>query len=110
MPAIKYRVSLSEAEVDMLEALLRKGKSAARKQTRARILLKAAAGCKDAEINAIPLPVRTASARRGRDAEALGLAAFDGRIGKCAMHRFRAAGMIAVTVENLTPTLRGRSL
>jgi hypothetical protein len=50
MPAIKYRVTLSEEEVEMLEALLRKGKSAARKQTRARILLKAAAGCKDAEI------------------------------------------------------------
>ena len=50
MPAIKYRVTLSDDEVEMLEALLRKGKSAARKQTRARILLKAAAGCKDAEI------------------------------------------------------------
>ena len=50
MPAIKYRVTLSEDEVAMLESLLRKGKSAARKQTRARILLKAAAGCKDAEI------------------------------------------------------------
>ena len=50
MPAIKYRVTLTEEEVEMLEALLRKGKSAARKQTRARILLKAAAGCKDAII------------------------------------------------------------
>jgi transposase len=50
MPAIKYRVMLTEDEVEMLEALLRRGKSAARKQTRARILLKAAAGCKDAEI------------------------------------------------------------
>ena len=50
MPAIKYRVTLTEEEVEMLEALLRKGKSAARKQTRARILLKASAGCKDATI------------------------------------------------------------
>ena len=50
MPAIKYRVTLTDDEVDLLETLLRKGKSAARKQTRARILLKAAAGCKDAEI------------------------------------------------------------
>ena len=50
MPAIKYRVTLTEAEVETLEGLLRKGKSAARKQTRARILLKAAAGCKDAVI------------------------------------------------------------
>jgi transposase len=50
MPAIKYRVSLTEEEKEMLESLLRKGKSAARKQTRARILLKAAAGSQDAEI------------------------------------------------------------
>jgi hypothetical protein len=50
MPAIKYRVTLTEDEVEMLETLLRKGKSAARRQTRARILLKAAAGCKDATI------------------------------------------------------------
>lgn len=50
MPPIKYRVKLTEDGVEMLESLLRKGKSAARKQTRARILLKAAAGCKDAEI------------------------------------------------------------
>lgn len=50
MPAIKYRVTLTDDEVEMLEAMLRKGKCAARKQTRARILLKAAAGCKDAAI------------------------------------------------------------
>ena len=50
MPAIKYRVTLTDDEVEMLEAMQRKGKCAARKQTRARILLKAAAGCKDAEI------------------------------------------------------------
>ncbi len=50
MPAIKYRVMLTDDEVEMLEALLRKGKSAARKQTRARILLKAAAGSKDVQI------------------------------------------------------------
>jgi transposase len=50
MPAIKYRVRLTEEEKEELESLLRKGKSAARKQTRARILLKAASGSKDAEI------------------------------------------------------------
>lgn len=50
MPAIKYRVTLTDDEEEILEALLRKGKSAARKQTRARILLKSAAGCKDAAI------------------------------------------------------------
>jgi transposase len=50
MPAIKYRVILTEEEKECLESLLRKGKSAARKQTRARILLKAASGSQDAEI------------------------------------------------------------
>lgn len=50
MPAIKYRVTLSEEEKTELEALLKKGRSAARQQTRARILLKAAAGCRDEEI------------------------------------------------------------
>ena len=50
MSAIKYKVSLSENEVVQLEALLCKGKSAARKQTRARILLKSATGCKYSEI------------------------------------------------------------
>ncbi|MDR2689242.1 MAG: hypothetical protein LBB76_05730 [Azoarcus sp.] len=43
-------MSLTEEEKAMLESLLRKGKSAARKQTRARILLKATAGSKDTEI------------------------------------------------------------
>jgi hypothetical protein len=49
-PAIKYRVTLTDNDVEILEALLRKGKSAARRQTRARILLKAAADWKDAAI------------------------------------------------------------
>jgi hypothetical protein len=50
MPAIKYKVNLTEAEKLNLEALLHKGKSAARSQTRARILLKAASGCQDKAI------------------------------------------------------------
>lgn len=50
MPAIKYKVNLSDDEKLQLEALLRKGKSAARSQTRARILLKAAAGLQDKDI------------------------------------------------------------
>jgi transposase len=50
MPGIKYRVRLTEEEKEMLESLPRKGKSAARRQTRARVLLKAAAGSRDAEI------------------------------------------------------------
>ena len=50
MPAIKYRVTLTDDEVEMLESLVRKGKSGARPQTRARILLKAASGIKEAAI------------------------------------------------------------
>lgn len=50
MPGIKYRVTLTDDEVALLESLLRKGKSAARKQTRVRILLKAAAGHDDGTI------------------------------------------------------------
>src|SRR5664280_266449 len=50
MPAIKYKVNLSDDEKLQLENLLSKGKSAARSQTRARILLKAAAGLQDKDI------------------------------------------------------------
>jgi|GEM_PF-1519276 len=38
MPAIKYKVNLTDEEKLKLEALLRKGKSAARCQTRADIV------------------------------------------------------------------------
>ena len=41
MPAIKYIVDVTDEEREQLLQLLRKGKSAARKLTRARILLKA---------------------------------------------------------------------
>ncbi|ESS72817.1 hypothetical protein MGMO_45c00490 [Methyloglobulus morosus KoM1] len=47
MPAIKYKVTLSDDEIQNLERLIRKGKSASRSHTRARILLKAAAGFQD---------------------------------------------------------------
>ncbi len=50
MPAIKYRVTLTEDEKSELESLLKKGRSSARQHTRARILLKAASGCQDGEI------------------------------------------------------------
>jgi transposase len=50
MPAIKYRVTLTAEETEELKSLTHKGKSTARKQTRARILLKAAEGCPDKEI------------------------------------------------------------
>ena len=46
----KYKVNLTDDEKLQLEALVHKGKSAARSQTRARILLKAAAGVHDKDI------------------------------------------------------------
>ncbi|MFZ2448928.1 MAG: helix-turn-helix domain-containing protein, partial [Methylovulum miyakonense] len=50
MSAIKYKVNLTDDEKLHLEALLQKGKSAARSQTRARILLKSAGGLQDKDI------------------------------------------------------------
>ena len=50
MPAKKYHVSLTAAECTTLEQMLRRGKHAARRLTRARILLKAAEGLHDDEI------------------------------------------------------------
>ena len=50
MPKKKYIVTLTDSEREELEQLLRSGKHASRKLTRARILLKAAAGCRDEEI------------------------------------------------------------
>ena len=50
MPKKKYLVTLSDMERDTLEHLVRSGQHATRKVTRARILLKAAAGWDDAAI------------------------------------------------------------
>lgn len=50
MPKKKYIVTLTDTEREELEQLLRSGKHASRKVTRARILLKAAAGCSDQQI------------------------------------------------------------
>ena len=46
----KYLVDLSDAEQQELQQLIRRGKHSSRRVTRARILLKAAAGCTDEEI------------------------------------------------------------
>jgi transposase len=50
MPVKKYHVELTAAEYESLEQILRRGTHAARKLTRARILLKAAVGMNDEEI------------------------------------------------------------
>jgi transposase len=46
----RYVVNLEKHEVEYLEGVISKGKRSARLITRARILLKAASGCKDSEI------------------------------------------------------------
>jgi transposase len=50
MPAKKYHVALTAEERTTLEQMLRRGKHSTRRLTRARILLKAAAGLRDDEI------------------------------------------------------------
>jgi transposase len=65
MPALKYRVDLSQEEREELLQLLRKGNSPARKLARARILLKAAEGCSDEEV-ARALHVGSATVGRAR--------------------------------------------
>ena len=74
MPAKKYHVALSAAEYKELEQLLRRGRHSARKLTRVRILLRAAAGLSDEEIaeevdTSVPTVERT---RRRLVAEHLG--------------------------------------
>ena len=65
MPKKKYVVDLSAEERATLEHLLHGGKTGARKLTRARILLKAAAGLSDDAI-AAALDVGTATVARTR--------------------------------------------
>ena len=70
MPAKKYRVDLTAAERDELQALIRHGKAAVRKVTRARILLKAAEGLTDDEIaEAVETSVPTVERPRQRFVE-----------------------------------------
>jgi transposase len=61
----KYLIDLSDAEQEELRQLIRRGKHSSRRVTRARILLKAAAGCTDEEIVAA-LGVGLATVERTR--------------------------------------------
>lgn len=65
MPKKKYLVTLDDAEREQLEHLLHRGTHATRKVTRARILLKAAAGWEDSAI-ATALVVGRATVERLR--------------------------------------------
>lgn len=70
MPAAKYVVGLTEDEQARLRRLLRGGKAPVRMVTRARVLLKADAGCTDAQIaSALDMGVATVSRTRKRCVE-----------------------------------------
>jgi transposase len=63
----KYHVTLSSAEHEELEHLIRRGKASARKLTRARLLLKAAAGeTDDAIARALGVGIATVERTRQR--------------------------------------------
>lgn len=66
MPKKKYLVTLTDAEREELQQLLRSGKHSTRKVTRARILLKAADNCADEQIVAA-LGVGRATVERTRE-------------------------------------------
>jgi hypothetical protein len=71
MPAKKYHVELTDEERTTLEQMLRRGTHATRKLTRARILLKTAAGLQDDEIaEAVYTRVPTVERTRKRFATA----------------------------------------
>ena len=65
MPKKKYLVTLDDDEREQLEHLLHSGTHATRKVTRARILLKAAAGAEDSAI-AAALSIGRATVERTR--------------------------------------------
>jgi transposase len=71
MPKKKYLVDLTAEERTTLEQLLQKGKSRARKLTRARILLQADAGLTDEEVaSALGVGIATVERTRQRFVEA----------------------------------------
>lgn len=109
MPQKKYVVDLTVEERTTLEQLLQKGKSSARKLTRARILLQAEEGQTDEEIaTALAVGVATVERTRQRFVEA-NLEALNERPrpgGQCKLSGKQEARLIAVAC---TPAPRGRT-
>jgi transposase len=99
MPRKKYVVDLTAEERSTLEQLLQKGKSSARKLTRARILLQADEGLTDEEIaTALAVGVATVERTRHRFVEA-NLAALNELPrpgGQCKLSGKQEAHLIAV--------------
>ena len=109
MPKKKYIVDLTAEERTVLEQLLHKGKSNARKLTRARILLHADEGETDAEIaTALTVGVATVERTRQRFVEA-NLEALHDRPrpgGQCKLSGKQEAHLIAVAC---TPAPEGHT-
>lgn len=109
MPKKKYIVDLAPEERQTLEQLLQKGKSSARKLTRARILLHADEGLTDEEIaTALVVGVATVERTRQRFVEA-NLEALNERPrpgGQCKLSGKQEAQLIAVAC---TPAPSGRT-
>jgi transposase len=109
MPKKKYIVDLAPEERQTLEQLLQKGKSSARKLTRARILLQADGGLTDEEIaTALEVGVATVERTRQRFVEA-NLEALNERPrpgGQCKLTGKQEAQLIAVAC---TPAPSGRT-
>ncbi len=109
MPKKKYIVDLTAEERTMLEQLLHKGKSNARKLTRARILLHVDEGETDAEIaTALTVGVATVERTRQRFVEA-NLEALHDRPrpgGQCKLSGKQEAHLIAVAC---TPAPEGHT-
>lgn len=109
MPKKKYLVDLTTEERSVLEQLLQKGKSSARKLTRARILLQADEGETDEEIaTALAVGVATVERTRQRFVEA-NLEALNDRPrpgGQCKLSGKQEAHLIAVAC---TPAPSGRT-
>lgn len=79
MPKKKYIVDLTAEEREQLQQLIRRGKTSARKLTRARIVLKASDGCTDEEIvAALNVGIATVERIRKRFVES-GLSAINER-------------------------------
>jgi transposase len=108
MPRKKYVVDLTAEERTTLEQLLGRGKSSARKLTRARILLQADEGLRDEEITAaLNVSIATVERTRQRFVEA-NLEALDElpRLGgQCKLSGKQEAHLIAVAC---TPAPGGR--
>jgi transposase len=108
MPKKKYVIDLNEAEREHLEQIRRNGKHAARKITRARILLKAADGWPDKEIaQALQVGRVTVERTRQRFVEG-GLTALRDRPRLGKQPKLDAKGEARLIAEACSPAPEGR--